>query len=399
MAQAETFDRAGAVRYALENNPEMRIADLAIERAKSRLRWSGRLENPEFEFSATNDSIGLDDDEAVYEIAFSQKFPLTSRLKDQRKVREIQVLLAEAEIAEQKRLLAHEVDQVATEILALREKSALQTELVELNAEIAKFLKLQVEAGEASSLDVVQARLQGRTLNREVAAISVKLDELTLQLTRKLGIAPDTPIKLRGTLSMPNSKPAAAVAIDPILVRRPDHGAKLIQSDLAQAELMLAHSSRFEDVAVKLFLEREHAVDAPDGLERNTFAGIGFSIPLPIRNKNEEGIELAKIDLAAAQETIEASEFAIRSDVNLALKARRAAWTLATEASGEILELAETNLAEFQTAYKNGQASLVQVQRAQEQLLEIRTASADLEHDYHLAETAVRFATAHFQKP
>lgn len=386
----------GAIDLALETNRDLRIAAFQIDLAKSRSRWSGRLANPELEISATNDSIGLDDNEAVYEIAFAQKFPVTSRLKNEREVRRVQVLLAEAELAEQRRQLAFEVDQLATELLALQAKTARQQLLIELNEEITEFLKSRAAAGEVSSLDVTQALLNGRSLAREAAVLEARAKKLSLELNQMIGFDSGHKLDLEGDLSFPDSRPANGLAVDPILAKRPDHAAKLIQADVARAELALEDSKQWEDVAVKLFLEREHAVDDPSGLERNTFAGIGFSIPLPLRNRNEDGIEQAEIQIEIQDKTVEASEFAIRSEIEAALQARLSAWGLANQASGEILELAEKNLADFRRAYENGQASLLQVQRAQEQLLELQTARTDLERDYHLAEAALRFAAASY---
>ena len=385
-----------AIELALENNRDLRIAELRIKHAKSRLKWSGRLDNPELEFSATNDSIGLDDDEAVYEIAFAQKFPLTSRLKDERNVRRVQVLVAEAELAERRRQLAYEVDRLATELLTLQLKAEQQQLLSDLNMEIIEFLKSRVAAGEVSPLDVNQALLSGKSLEREAAAIEAQAHQQNIKLVQTMGLEPGRTVKLAESIKFPDSRPARALAIEPILAKRPDHAVKMIQTDVAQAELALAHANRWEDVAVKLFLERDHAVDEPSGLDRNTFVGIGFSVPLPLRNRNEEGIEKAEIEIETAEKTIDASAFAIRSEVAAALQARSAAWSLAKEASGGILELAEKNLADFRRAYENGQASLIQVQRAQEQLLEFQTARTDFERDYHIANAAVRFVTSNY---
>ena len=67
---------------------------------------------------------------------------------------------------------------------------------------------------------------------------------------------------------------------------------------------------------------------------------------------------------------------------------------MATEATGEILEIAAENLKGFQDAYTAGQASFVQVQRAQEQMLDLEKASLELAREYHLAAAAVQYVTA-----
>ena len=79
-----------------------------------------------------------------------------------------------------------------------------------------------------------------------------------------------------------------------------------------------------------------------------------------------------------------------------AFQERLAAYEIATESTGEVIDLAEKNLEDFRTAYEQGQASLIQVQRAQEQLLELRNASVDMLEAFHLAEARLRFVAGNY---
>ena len=119
-AEPLVVTRVGAVETAFANNRELRIAELETDRAKATLRWAGRLDNPEFELNYSDDGVGLDENEGVLEVAFSQRFPITSRLKDEKRLRGFQVVLAEAEIAERRRELAGEVDLAVVELMATR---------------------------------------------------------------------------------------------------------------------------------------------------------------------------------------------------------------------------------------------------------------------------------------
>ncbi|NNE91242.1 MAG: TolC family protein [Verrucomicrobiales bacterium] len=394
-AWAETGTE-GAIQLAFQNNRELALARVAVARAKSRLKWSGRLRNPELELSQTDDSIGLDDGEGTFEVAFSQAFPLTSRLKDEREVRRSQVLLAEAEIAENRRRLAYEVDEAMTKLLATRQKLALTGELVELNEEIVAFLKAGAEVAEISPLDVTQARLAGQSLLQKVTALENEEERQLLALKKMIGLEPGSERTFGGELPVPVSKPDRRDDLVSIYRRRPDYLLALSKIDVAEAELALANAGKWEDVTVKIFLESEKAVDEPDGLERNTLAGVGVSIPLPIRQKNEGNIEQAEIGIETAEKSVEASEFNIRSEYEAAFQGRLAAFELARTATGEVINLAEKNLADFKLAQENGQASLLQVQRAQEQVLELRTAAIDLLEAYHLAQARLRFVTGNY---
>ena len=55
-------------------------------------------------------------------------------------------------------------------------------------------------------------------------------------------------------------------------------------------------------------------MDEPIGVETNTFAGLGLSIPLPIQKKNEGGIEQAEVNEEAAR--LEAKQSDSKSSQN-----------------------------------------------------------------------------------
>ena len=385
----------GAIAQALKNNPDLAVAEMEIQRAKSRARWSGRLDNPELEITAADDIIGLRDSERTLEVAFSQRYPLTSRLRDEKNVRRVQVLIAEAEVAEQRRQLAYQVDRASAELLATRARQFVATKLTKLNTEIVDSLTPLVERGEISSLDVTQVQLTGRSLDQQISQLNNQERQQALALARLIGIPPTQKIRIKDGFRMPLTRPATGSRLSnaELFQRRPDHLLTLVQHDVAQAEALLAHANRWEDVALKVFIERENSVDAPDGLEANTFAGIGVSIPLPLRQQNEEAIEQARIDSELAEKSRTAREFHIRSEYQAALQLAIDTHALAADASGDIIELAEKNLADYRDAYGKAQATLLQVQRAQEQVLELHQASLGLVADYQLAEASLRFVS------
>lgn len=385
--------RNKAISLALANNRDLKIATLEIERAKTRVRWSGRLENPELQLSVNDDGVGRDEGEGNYEVAFSQRFPLTAKLKRETGLRKYQVILAEAEIAERRRELAGEVDRAFVELLATREKIRIGRKSAALNKEILTFLEEKVKLGEVSKLDAIQANLNGRTIAQEVDLLVTLEQQQRLLLNQLLGLNATSDLRLEGNLDIPGSRPAEHADLEAILQHRPDYILALAKTDESRAAIALEEAKRWEDIALRVFVEGEAAEDDPTGIERNTFAGIGVSIPLPFRNRNQNGIAQAKIDAEAATKGVDAAQFNIRAECEVAYRRRLDSWELASEAGGELLALAETNLAEFRNAYERGEATLIQVQNAQEQVLKLQSTATTFLSDYHLAEARVRYVT------
>jgi len=390
---AIALSREKAIALAFANQRELKIAMLEIKRAASRVQWAGRLVNPELQLNVSDDGVGLDEGEGNYGVSFSQRFPLTSKLKKEKGLRTYQVILAEAEVVERRRELAGEVDRAVVELLATRGKMRLGRESVALNKEIVRFLEEKAKLGEVSKLDVMQANLSGRTLDQEVKLLQTQENQQSLVLKQLIGLEASATLSLSGSLDLPASRPATEGDSASILQRRPDHVLALARTDEARAAIALEESKRWEDIAVRVFVEGEAINDDPTGLERNTFTGVGISIPLPFRQRNQEGIAQAKIDAEAAAGGVDAARFNVRAECEEAWQRRLDSWELAREAGGELLGLAEENLTGFREAYAKGEATLTQVQKAQEQVLELRSAATTFLADYHLAEARVRYVT------
>lgn len=391
--EPSSLSRDEAIRLAFSRQPGLKVASLVIDRAKSGMRWSGRLENPSLEFSYRNDETGLDEGEQTTDLAFSQRFPVTARLKHEKTLRRHQILLAEAEVAERRRELASEVDRALVDLLASRERLRLSKDSLDLNGEIVAFLEKQAANGEVSKLDQMQATLAGRTLAQDRERLESLEKQQRLALFALIGLDSTSQVDFPDSLALPAKEPPAAGEFDAILRRRPDHVLALAKIDEAAAALVLENAKRWEDIDVKLFVEDEHSVDAPNGMERNTFAGFGISIPLPLRQRNQEGIERARIDGEEARRSVEASRFSIRSECEAAYRARSDAWKLAHETAADLPALAEEQLEEVRKAHANGEATFLQVRQAQEQLLAARRTALDSLADYHLAEARVRLVT------
>jgi len=391
--EAMSLSLEQAIEMALEKNRDLQIAALEIKRAKSRLRWSGRLANPELGMGGDNDFVGQGDGESEIELTFSQKFPLTSRLKDEKKVRRVEVLLAETELAENRRALAYTTHLIVVKLLTGKVESESHKRLIKLNKEISDSLNTRAQAGEASSLDVTQLRLNGRLLIRDDLVHDAAMTKLRLELNKILNLRPDQIINITGVLKLPESRPEEKLNLKTVLQSRPDYLSALVKEDVARAELILQKAKSWEDIDIRLFAKSDNSVDEPSGLDRNTYLGIGFSIPLPFRNRNQQGVELANLNIDAFSLETAANKFGVENELASALSARSAAWRLASVALGEDVRLARLNFNAFEKAYGNGQVGIIQVERAQEQLTELENTAVKLQREYHLADALVHYVS------
>ncbi len=383
--------RDAAVRHALAHNLELRAAAWEVRKARIRLRWSGRLDPPEIEFSASTDQFGLDEDESVIEVGISQRFPLTDRLRREKNLSRVEVAMAEAEIAEARRHLIGEVERTFVDALAANEQVTQLTGIRDLLAGFVETLDRQVAQGTVSSLDVNQAKLDRQQIEKELQRREMESRRHLGALKTLLGVSDDTRLTLDGDLSLPEGR-LPEPGIEAARNRRPDFQLAVLKEDQARAELALADASRWEDVALRLFAEREASVDEPAGLERNRFIGVGISIPLPL--KRERVVEEPRAALGQAEDNSLALALRIENEIATRHRGRLDLLELARDTVGETLALAESNLDAIAGAYARGQIELVKYQRAQEQLLEAQLSALEARIAWHQAEIDFREAAA-----
>ena len=393
---AAELSRERAIKLALKNNPQLKVDRLKLEKARTAHQWSGRWSNPEIEVSGSSDSFGEDEGEETFEIALTQPLSLSGRPRKERLLATRQVTHAEAEWQARQLKLAHEVDLVWIAWASAQEKSKLHKKLFKLNQSIIAFTTNQVRSGEISPLDAAQAELKGALFQQQAAIAESEAKQAGYALIQLLGQDATEKFKYSASPTLPKSLPPMEVTLKDILRIHPAMNALMASSDQQLAALELAQAMRWDDVGLRFSVEQEKTVDEPEGLGENTIAGIGIAIPLPLFGSNRKEVESAQLDLKQVELEQEVLTLRIKNELASAIQARKTAYELATQGNGTVLKLARSSFDQIKAAQQNGLASLLQVQQAQEQLLELESVALELRVQYLLAEAHVRDITAHY---
>jgi len=393
---ATVLDRDTAIQQALQQNRDLRVASLQIQRAKVRLHWAGRLPNPEIELTAEDDFLGENEDENSLGLAYTQRFPIGSSLRLDQELRRSQVTMAELEFVARQRQLAYEVELAWVKLAVSAKKTNLQSRLLQLNADVVQFLDDKAGVGEASPLDATQAKLSGRMIDQKLAFSKRDAQSAEARLELLIGLNPAASIVVP-TPALPAASPSRGPAIGSVLQRRADYLALVHQAAVGKASLDLATAQKWEDIGLTVFYKREHSVDLPEGRDRNSFAGFGISLPLPLRSANGPAMADAELDIVLSDTAREALAYKIGGELRAAVESRNVAHRLAQEATGDLLELAKSNFADIQRASQSGQVGFLQVQLAQEQLLQIETTAINLLEAFLVADAEVRFHASEYE--
>lgn len=365
---------AGRIR---SQNPDLAAARLRIDEVTGRMTQSGRLDNPELELGLEHNSQFR---EGRFEIGFSQRFPVTGRLRIEKEITLTELKAAEAEVREVERQLVAKARELLVKVLATRLRRELLREQSAVAKEFADFLGETAAKGEGSPIDAGQARIEATRLTTELRQLDAAEAALAGELKPLLGMHAGQALQVSGQLAAPVMPAGAA---DP--ENRPDYQVAALNAKAAATAVSLEQARRYDDVEGGLFAAAERTEDVPEGLENEAVIGLRFKFALPFWNKNEGAIQMAE----ARKRRRELEVVALGRGIQLEAEAARAEmneWLhLVTEIDETLLPLASEQATLAGTAYRNGQGEIQSVLRARERSLQLAAAKLDALREFHLA--------------
>lgn len=364
-------------RLVRSQNPELSAARVRIGEALARCAKAGRHANPELETTIEQNSRFR---EWKAEIGFTQRFPVTDRLRLEREIGLTEVRAAEAEVREVERLLIAAAREAMVEIQALRQRRDLLVRQRKLSEEFATFLDEAAGKGEGSPLDAGMARIEAAGVDLTLLQIHAEETAVTGRLKTVLGTPAGTPLGISGTLPPPGRATASATPS-----RRADLQARNIAAEAAGRGVDLERARKYEDFEAGIFAGTERKEDAPNGFEREALVGLRLRIPLPLWNDNRAAVDEAEAKHQRARLEAAALEKSIRLESETTL-AEMSRWAkLVTEIEQTLLPLADKQAAGAEKAFRNGQGDLQTVFRSREKHLAISISRLDALRQFHLA--------------
>ena len=391
IAMGASFSLVDVVPTALAKNPDLVAARLAIDEAQGRLVQSGRLTNPELEVEVKPQvNLGGLGAQGVLAVGFTQRFPLTARLRLEKEVSRAALAVAHAEVRDAERRLAAEALTGAIGLLALDSQRNLKERQLTNSRELAAVAGKSATLGESSGVEAAQFDLEAQELAVQQIQLESERAELVGTLCPLLGVRPSDFLEIAGELS-PARTPGSTGETP--LVTRPDYQAALARRETADRALALARANRWQDIGVGVFGELQRQEDDPLGVVNDNFVGLRMSLPLPFWNRNQGRIQESAATVQRAERESEALAVRIRSEVDTAQRQMATTARLDMEVSGTLLPNAAKLEERLETLRSEGQATLTEVLRARERRFRVESIRLDARRDFHRARVRLDAAT------
>ena len=354
------------VRLAVERNPRLARANLAIEAARGRHLQAGLYPNPD---------VAINWDELGDKSSPDRLGILTAPRVSQTIVTGNKLTLAQA-------VAAREVDQATLELLterytvvgtvrsafyeayALQRRGEILAELVKLADDAVANGKSLLDAKQIARLDMVQMEVERERFRAELQSVKRELPGVYRRLAAVAGQNALVPSAVVATFDgLPDYDPDRAR--EAVLAYHPQARAAKVGVDRAQAAVKRAQAEPIPNVTVYAAYIRQFENRSHDG-------AVGVSMPVPLWNKNQGNIRAAQAELGMAIQNVGQVENELAARVATAYQTYAAARERAEVYRTDLIPRAEETYKLALAAFKGGQFEYLRVIQSQRSVAEAR---------------------------
>ena len=380
-----------AVDIALRNSPQLAGYPLEFQAAEGRVTQASLLPNPEFSVDVENvwgDLPGTNLAETTYSIRqlleIGKRSPRIRRAESERGV-----LQQESDIARLN--IVADVKRGFINVLSARKKLELNLEGHRFAELLASGVTERVSAGAVSPIEETRARVVLAVSSANVERSALEFEAARRELAAAMGESTPSFESLAGNLDEDFSAPTADNVAERIQAN-PDVTRWIAERDRRNAALEAARSMAIPDVTltggIKHFRENSDT----------TFV-LGFSVPLPLFNRNQGAIREAEALRSKADTERRATELLLQSQVGqrqgVLVAARREATLLREEA----LLGAQSAYDAVSEGYRLGKFRYLDVLDAGKTLVETRLRYLEAVTVFNLAKVDLERLLATREKP
>jgi cobalt-zinc-cadmium efflux system outer membrane protein len=216
-----------------------------------------------------------------------------------------------------------------------------------------------------ADLNLVENRLRIARLGSRDAQAAYRRAKLDLGSLMNLTVDEIAKLELRGTIQDTAPPPPPLVELRKIAVdERPDVAAFRLGIPYAEASVRLAKANAFSDV-YGLWQPYTFQNNAPFGLRSQVSWAIGVTVPLPVYNRNQGGIERAKINVTQSQVQLSEAERQLMIDVEKAVQEYEVSQRLVEDLRKDVIPDARYVRDAAQRLWQGGETSLLNFLQAQ----------------------------------
>jgi cobalt-zinc-cadmium efflux system outer membrane protein len=391
---------AEAITRALAQEPALRATRTEVDVAKGERLQAGLRPNPTVSFIQQAEPGGSDSQSRVEVQWPLDLFRKTGRVA----VAEQELQATERRVSDRERLFAADVRMKYGEVVAGVRDLSVSDDLVATTTRQSELLRARVDQGSTPPLEGNMVDVELRRLEADRLLQAGQVDRVVIELKRLLGMRPNAPLQLRDSLEQ-------LVIREADLPLQPDSTAVAIRPDVQEAEARIRAADAQIDRArregrfdLSLFgsymrtdagfpqlgLNAQGDLTRVRGLFQYLSAGAALTVPL--RNRNQGQIALARAEQVGATARLNAAELTAEAEIAAATARDERARSAIAVYRGGARDLARQNLDVVGKTYELGRATVFDVLAEQRRYLDFEHGYSNALREAYEARTALRRA-------
>jgi len=368
-----------ALALALTQNPELAAFSWETRAREAATLQARFFPNPTFGANAANFGNrvirGFDGDVVTLEL--SQLIELGGKRAARTEAAALTKELADWDYETQRVNVLTQVSQTFIEVLTAQQRLVLTQQTQALANQMMATTSARVQAGKVSPVEETKARVALASVQIELMRARKELEAARKRLAASWGSTEPRFEAVAGNLDAIQSLPTLASLLQR-LANNPDLARWATEITQRQALITMEKAKAVPDVTATL--------GASKYLMPNDYAlVVGFSIPLPVFDRNQGGILEAEHRLAKAEEERRSAEVRIATALNTAYQRLDAAHAEVSALRQEVMPDAQSAYDASREGYRLGKFGFLDVLDAQRILFGAKTQSLLALADYHKA--------------
>lgn len=387
-----------AVEYALQNNGELRsFREEKGIREAGKVR-AGLLPNPTLDLEAGTGALTGSEAENNLSIGVSQEFFLTGKRDKRLAIAERELEMHRWQLADRERVRREEVKTAFYGVILAQNRTDLADRAIDLNRQLLDVTRERLAAGDIPELEMNLVKVELARSEGSRIDVAKALNQSRARLWSLMGLPGGESPAIAGNLAadLAMTKPLNDLKLL-ASGNRPDLKALEAEKGRGEAEIVLARAEGIPNLTAGLAVSRDTTSMEIGGVEGKDTAytiGLKLSIPLPVFDRNQAGVQEARARRSSIETRLQAAIRDVDREVETAYAGYLNSEKVLALYLTNIIPQLEENLKLTQEAYRLGEIGILAVIQEQKKFFEVSEGYLTALHDRQTALVRLESAVA-----
>jgi len=397
-AETQKLALPQVVEVSLQNNGDLRsFRDEKGIRDAGKVR-AGLLPNPTLELEGSTGALTGSSDESSMSVGVSQEFFLAGKRDKRLAIAESELEMYRWQFADRERVLREEVKTAFYDVIFAEQRIALADRSITLTRQLLDVTRERLAAGDIPELEMNLVKVESARSEGTRIDIEKTLNRNKSRLWSFMGLSPGEYPAIAGTLESATTMTGNLVELKQFArEKRPDLKALEAEKRRGDSDIILAQAESVPSLTAGLFYSHERRTDATGVGEekvRDNLLGIRLSLPIPVFDKNQAGVQEASAKKSSSESRLLAAASKVEREVETAYASYLNSEKILSLYKTNIIPQLEENLKLTQEAYRLGEVGILAVIQEQKKFFEVSDGYLLALHDRQTALVKLESAVA-----